>query len=144
MDWNKITHFKPSEFPSQEEIDLTDPRLFKTLNKFRTDLNYPVYPSSDKGALARKYGKATSKHYAIGKLSTAVDFFPDCDIKRALFVTVHYFGGVGLYFDTHFKHRKWVMLHGDLRQNQVIWWREDGIYHTLNTNDDYNQLISKL
>ena len=141
MDWKNITKFEPKEFPSQKEIDLTDPRLFRTLEDFRLDLNYSVYPSPEKGALAREYGSTTSRHYAVGKLSTAIDFFPDCDILRALFTAVHYFGGVGVYFDTHFKRRKWVMLHGDLRLNTKLWYRLDGKYHTINTDADYYTLL---
>ena len=132
------------EFPSIQEIDLTDPRLFYKLNDYRADLDFKVHPPPVHGALARESGKATSRHFAIGKLSTAVDFFPDCDIKQAWLCTIHYFGGVGVYFDTCYKHRKWCMLHGDLRQNQTLWYRENGIYHTLHTEADYKFLMEKL
>jgi hypothetical protein len=144
MDWEHITHFKPSEFPSQKEIDLTEPRLFKTLDGFRVDLGYPIYPSPVKGALAREYGSKTSRHYAIGRLSTAVDIFPDCSVYHAFIIATQYFGGVGVYFDTHFKGRKWIMLHVDLRQTKTHWYRDDHIYHTLNTEKDYNKLFKRL
>ena len=137
-----MKRFKLKEFPSQKEIDLTDPRLFRVLDQYAIDLDFPVYPSRAKGALAREYGSPTSRHYAIGKLSTAVDFFPNCSTIRAFIKACNYFGGVGLYFDTHFRNRKWVMLHGDLRSQQKIWWRQSKIYHTVNTDADYWTLIN--
>ena len=139
--FDNLKRFKAKEFPSQKEIDMTDPRLFRTLDEYAIDLGYLVYPSKAKGALARDYGDSGSRHYAVGRLSTAVDFFPDCSILRAFFMACHYFGGVGLYFDTHFRKRRWIMLHGDLRNHQRIWWREDEVYHTVNTNADYWKLI---
>ena len=95
--FDNLKRFKAEEFPSQKEIDMTDLRLFKTLDEFAIDLGYPVYPSRAKGALARDYGSSGSQHYAIGRLSTACDFFPDCSIIRAFLMALRYFGGVGLY-----------------------------------------------
>jgi len=139
--FENLKRFKAKEFPSQKEINMTDPRLFRTLDEYAIDLGYPIHPSKAKGALARDYGSSGSRHYAVGKLSTACDFFPNCSIIRAFFMALHYFGGVGLYFDTHFRKRQWQMIHADLRQRQKIWWRKDGAYHTVNTNADYWNLI---
>ena len=144
MDWAKIDHFKASEFPSEEEINLTDLRVFRILDDYISDLGYPIYPSKTKGSLARKYGEQTSRHYVIGKLSTAVDFFPDCNPLQAWICALHHFAGVGVYFDTNYKHRKWIMLHGDLRTGQKLWRRDNGIYSLVNTEKDIEDLIKKL
>ena len=98
MNFSKIDRFKASEFPSRHEINLTDPQLFHTLDAYAKELGAPVYPSPAKGALARTYGSKTSRHYAVGRLSTAVDFFPDCDPLKAFLIALMFFGGVGVYF----------------------------------------------
>ena len=144
MDWTKIDHFKLSEFPSEEEINLTDQRLFWTLDAYREDLGYIIHPSKAKGALARKYGDSKSRHYAIGKLSTAIDFFPDCSPLQAWICALHHFAGVGVYFDTHYKNRKWIMLHGDLRTGQRLWRRDNGIYSLIQTEQDIEDLSERL
>ena len=133
--------FNVKNFPSQQEVDRTDPQLFKIFNDYSIDLGYNIYPNNAKGSLARDYGDSNSRHYAIGRLSTAIDFFPDCSILRAFFTALRYFGGVGLYVDTCFRKRKWVMLHCDLRDYQKIWYRQEGKYYTVNTNADYWKLI---
>ena len=139
-----LNRFKPEEFPSEKEIDMTDPALFFKLEDYAETLKFPVHPSKAKGALAREYGSAESKHYAIGRLSTAVDFFPECNICQAWVLAVSFFGGVGIYFDTHYKNRKWIMLHGDLRTQRTFWYRDVGVYHTLHTQKDFNYILKRL
>jgi len=98
MNFSKIERFTAKEFPSRREINLTDPQLFYILDAYAKELDAPVYPSPAKGALARTIGSKTSRHYAVGRLSTAVDFFPDCDPLKAFLIALMFFGGVGVYF----------------------------------------------
>ena len=108
MDWTKIDHFKASEFPSEEEINLTDQRLFWTLDAYREDLGYIIHP------------------------------------LQAWICALHHFAGMGVYFDTHYKNRKWIMLHGDLRTGQRLWRRDNGIYSLIQTEQDIEDLIERL
>ena len=136
----KVDRFKEKEFPVNE-ILFTDPRVFLTLNKYAKRLGHAVYPSTAKGALARMYGDPNSRHYAIGRVSTAVDFFPDAEACEAWTLALSYFKGVGVYFDTHRKDKRMLMLHGDLRNTATYWYRERGLYHKIY---DYKAFYKKL
>jgi len=47
-------------------------------------------------------------------------------------------------FDTHYKGKPWIMLHGDLRNVITMWWREDHKYHNVTSLNDLRFLIEKL
>jgi len=131
-----LDRFKRREFPSEKELKLTDPKILTTLDDYAKRLQAPVHPSTAKGALARTTGSANSRHYAVNRLSTAVDFFPDCDICKAWAIAINYFGGVGVYFDTHYRHNPKIMIHGDLRQIPTFWYRSRNIYYSIKNPQD--------
>jgi len=123
-------HFSPSEFPDGA-LDHMCPRFAEKLIFFREELGRMqpgayIIPSYLSGAWFRKDDAAkNSRHYAVGRLSDAGDFFPHgCDIRRAYMLAVSMFGGVGFYLDTN----QGVMLHCDLRTDQVLWCRHRGRY----------------
>ena len=145
MPWVEgLERFKKHEFPSVREISLADPIVFKTLDNYAICLKQPVHPSPARGALSRTYGSKLSQHYAVGRLSTAVDFFPDGDIMIAWITALHYFGGVGAYFETHYQGEKRIMIHGDLRNKQVLWYRDKSSYHYIHSPKQYKDLFNML
>ena len=105
-------------------------------------MDVPIYPSKADGALAR-FGSMhkNSRHYAEDRLSDALDLFVD---KRKsplevliTFLSVHKFGGIGVYFDTkNNRGEKHIMFHVDMRpvgmnhvrRSTLIWYRENGNY----------------
>jgi hypothetical protein len=133
-----IRCFKPSEF--SEWIGWGHPSLFLKLDRYRQILYAPVHPSPAPGALAR-FDEADSWHYCEKEgptLSRACDVFPNCEPAYALTValTCNLWGGIGIYFDTHYNGRKWIMLHLDTRtpgeghqkRMTLLWIREQGEY----------------
>lgn len=121
-----IRHFKEDEFPPGE-LGLADRRIIIALDEYRHILGKPVVPSPVAGALARVEGKDKgSRHYAVNRLSDAVDVFPQCNIADAWRVAVQsgLFGGVGFYLDT----KPSPMLHFDLRDVPAWWCRVQGKY----------------
>lgn len=124
-----MKYFKASEFP--EKLSLADPVLIENLIRLREYLNRPMFPSPVPGALARTDdGASESEHYAVGRLSRAVDFFCDMDPFEAYVKIVQsgLFPRIGIYFDTWFKHQKWVMFHVDLKPKPLLWFRNDKKY----------------
>jgi len=116
-------NFKESEF--SEDINAhMDPRLFAALDGFRSDYGSPIYPSKAKGALARFDGSKTSQHYAVGRKSTAVDFFTAGNPFLCFCYSLAWFKSVGVYFNTKGNDGKpGVMIHGDVRAaNRVLWY----------------------
>jgi truncated hemoglobin YjbI len=131
IDWTEIKYFKPSEFPEDPDT-YADPALILLLDNFREIYKHPLTPSPAKGALARLDGAPTSRHYAVGRLSDAVDVFPKGDVSEAWLLAVEmeeWWGGIGLYPFTH----PGPMLHLDLRPllngRKTLWARDkDGAY----------------
>lgn len=131
VDWDQIHFFKPHEFP-EGELELAHPALLYDLRQLRDLYKSPIEPSRVKGALARTDGSETSRHYAVDRLSDAVDIFPMGDPLRCWQLAVTIFNGVGIYYDTKDNHGKdRVMLHVDRRPNVVWWCRIAGQYHTV-------------
>lgn len=117
--------FSRSEFP--DTVADCDPRLIEKLDVFRAALGSPIYPSPVKGAWVRSSGAPTSRHYKTH--ADAGDVFPDgCPVVAYVGALLE-FGGVGIYFDTHFRGKPHVMLHVDLRPNATTWFRHRGEYH---------------
>jgi len=143
INWNNkekadyIEYFDSGEFPESPDI-YAEPRLILNLNEYRKILKSRVHPSPVSGALARFDDKAEdSEHYAVDRKSKAVDVFPEGSILRAwtVAVTSGLWTGVGVYFDTEFRYKKWCMLHLDNRKESLIWYR-------LNKKDYYYPLYS--
>lgn len=136
-----MKYFKPKEF--SEDIKYADSKLLKNLDRLREYLGTPVYPSPVPGALARfDLGAKRSQHYAVKRLSTAIDFFVKGDpfevyikiLKSGLFPRI------GVYFDTFYKNRKHVMFHCDLKDQNLLWLRDKHGYTYSTQSDFYIQL----
>lgn len=147
MPWKKykgITRFEPTEFPENPE-EHADIFYIRQLNEFAIALKSAVFPSPVSGALARFYGSSKSRHYAVGRQSDACDVFCNCPISKAFFTALQFFTGVGVYFDTRYMGGEWPMLHTDLRDRELMWYREDGVYFYPHTSKTfYNDLATKL
>jgi hypothetical protein len=80
------------------------------------------------GALAR-FGEKdkTSKHFAVGRLSTALDWFTEASPFKAWcsIISSGDWQGMGIYFDTFYKGLNWVMFHTDYERMAapVYWFR---------------------
>jgi hypothetical protein len=124
-----MKYFSEQEFP--EDLEYAETELLEKLDQLRGWYNEPIYPSPASGALARFHDE-DSQHYAGGdRKSRAVDWFPGGSYQRAWLLAVTAgFGGVGIYFDTHFRGERHVMLHTDIRDRQpaLIWMRIKGEY----------------
>ena len=144
IDWTLIKHFKSSEFSENPDLH-AESRLIETLDAFRDIVDKPIYPSPVEGALARFAGSEESRHYAIGRRSDAVDVFVDCDIREAWMTAFRskLWGGIGVYFDTHFQDKPWCMLHLDLREGTTVYWyRANHAYgHPMTTHNDLLRLF---
>jgi hypothetical protein len=134
IDWDRIQYFAKDNFPEDPDKH-ADPDLLYKLDAFRTNWGYRIYPSPAPGALAR-INDPDSQHYSDGKgrLSRAVDVFPDCPGGVAFLAALasNLWEGIGLYLDTHFRNQPWDMLHLDLRsrpdQLALYWIRRQGEY----------------
>ena len=116
-----LRHFTQKEFP--EPLEHADPILIKNLDKLRDKMRSEIYPSPVPGALARfDFGASDSEHYAVNRLSTAIDFFCNADPFEAWvkIIKSKLFTRVGVYFDTFYKNRKWVMFHCDLKKQDLL------------------------
>lgn len=124
IQWDQ-TWFNPDEFPP-DEAHYAQADLILELNRMRNVLGVPIYPSPVRGALARNEG-ATSRHYAVGRLSDAIDFFVDAPPLHVFYTLLRKskFGGIGVYFDTKYRSRPHIMFHGDLRDEHVLWLRHE-------------------
>ena len=112
-----MDYFKEEEFP--DDISLAAPEIFEALIELRSKMNTPIYPSPVKGALARFEGSQTSQHYAVNRLSTGIDIFPEgmpIDILLKI-LSIKKIKGIGIYLDTTGNDGKpWVMFHIDIRE----------------------------
>lgn len=128
-----IKHFSAKEFVGrEEEVKAANQTLFNYLDRLRDLIGEPIYPSPVKGALARFEGDIHTQHYAVDRLSTAIDIFVAGDQYRnyRIITGCGLFTGVGIYFDTFYNNTSWPMFHVDLRPEQwtKLWMREDGNY----------------
>lgn len=131
-DWSEIKNFAISEWKhNSHELEDVDFGVIKLVDKIRDIMGSPMIPSPVAGAFSRKDGSTGSRHYAVGKLSTAGDFF--IPRKSALEVLVRLASmqdmpmGIGIYLDTVYNGQPCVMIHIDLRDKKTIWLR-DGDY----------------
>lgn len=146
MSWSKyagIVRFQPDEFPEDPER-CADIFFLRQLDAFAVELGSAVYPSPVPGGLARFDGSKTSRHYAVNRLSDACDIFCNCSISKSWTTALQFFGGVGVYFDTHYRGGPWPMLHVDMRPKALVWYRDDGKYHYPSEPGFYQTLFEKL
>jgi len=123
INWNKINHFVPAEFP--EDPELAEPKLIYALDKLREAYGNIVHPSPVSGALARFGGSKTSQHYVgedtehVTQNTQGIDVFPEgipisfysCAIRQKCIK------GVGVYLDTTgLDGKPWIMFHIDVRK----------------------------
>ncbi len=147
MDWDRMIYFHKEEFP--DDVGLVTPMLFFTLDLYRGLLGHGVIPSRAKGALARVDGSKGSRHYAVGRLSDAVDVYVNCPIFKAWTIALQsqLFGGVGVYFDKHYNGQPRPMLHLDLRPSlsTFIWFtNEKGKYFYRGRDGNFDEKLARL
>lgn len=152
IDWNSIKYFNSSEFNSVE-VDCIDPIAVKKYDAARYYTGVPWYPSMADGSVARFEGNKTSRHYAIGRYSDALDFFIDDYTDPRWFIfkltSLGLFGGIGIYFDT--KDNNGIdnlMYHVDCRPISMgyplVWYRDKGEYTYLINPSNYSTFLDKL
>ena len=131
-----MKNFNPEEF--SERLQYASPLLLEKLDLFRDYIRKVINPSKAKGALARFEGSATSQHYAVGRLSTAVDVFVDAPPAWVFYKALEFgWNGVGVYFDTHNNEgKKQIMFHFDTRVVNTSWYRNENKYHWVTHNPE--------
>lgn len=151
MDFSTVRHFKEREFPqistsagSRSVLEFTDESVVRVLDTLRDQLGHALIPSPVTGGWVREGGSTGSRHY-IGPirqgsdgqlesahLSTAGDFFPKCDVRKAFLaaLAIPEIGGIGVYLDTRGPDgTRWNMMHIDLREGpRQVWMRVNGRY----------------
>lgn len=107
-----------------------DARLVQALQCWRDLLGQPLRITPVLEGIYRTTGSPTSQHYAVGRLSTAIDIFPMAGSVGQAFLTalsIDAFRGVGLYLDT----KPGFMIHVDVRQgDRILWVRTGGNSYT--------------
>lgn len=112
----------------QRGIDLSrvDARVVQALQVWRDLCGKPIALTPVPEGIFRTEGSPTSQHFAVGRLSTALDVFP-ADPREAYLhaLDVEAFRGIGLYLDT----RPSQMMHVDVRSGKrILWVRDKGTY----------------
>lgn len=142
----EINNFSINEFP-EDPVKFADPKLIINLDRLREFIGSAISPSPVKGALARfDINAKNSQHYAVGRKSTAIDIFIDCDPLEA-FVKIlqsKLFNRVGVYYDTQYRNELHTMFHLDLKDQNLMWYRDDGKYYYSYQNDFYSNLLDKM
>lgn len=117
VNWSLVNHFSPSEFPDDPDQNL-EQEVVLALDAYRKRLGKRIFPSKAPGAVARFDGSKTSQHYAVGRRSSAIDFFCEGVPISNLFTLVEMkvFTRIGVYLDTNGNDGlPWVMFHADLK-----------------------------
>ncbi len=117
-------------FPELSAIDLslTDARTILTLQAIRTQGGFPIFPGLLQANWGRTRGSETSEHFAVGRLSTAGDVFPQRGHVMRFWTLCQgqeLAGGIGLYLDTRRNGQPWLMVHFDLRPRPRLMWVRD-------------------
>jgi hypothetical protein len=140
IDWDYVQHFSRDAFAVDPDKYIS-PQIVHNLEQFRRWYGSPIHPSPVERGLARfKDRDEGSRHYAVGRLSDALDWFPEGSVQQAwlLAISCGLFGAVGIYTNTKFRGRKWTMFHtdnrpggvGHSRTHPLLWWRnEDGYFY---------------
>jgi hypothetical protein len=110
-------------------IDLSkvDAELILELQQLRRTCSKPLTPSPDPGAWYRTSGSTTSQHYAVNRLSTAGDFFPNRGDAFHVWLTalsLPKIKGLGIYANVNgLDGTRQLMLHIDIRKSiDTIMW----------------------
>lgn len=127
------THFSLDEWPEPDILKKVEGSVILNLSALRELHGSPIHPSQNPNGWARVGGSTTSRHYAVGRLSDAADFFPegrvlDCWLTA---VSMKVWGGFGLYLDTNKNPRQpGAMMHLDQRPGPRVFWirNEVGTY----------------
>lgn len=138
MDASELTFERDyPNFPEFEEycVDMSkvNVNVIHALQQFRSSTGILMIPSPAEGAITRINGRTSRHAIDNGRLSDAIDFFPDpqrffkCLTLALIFKP---FGGVGFYPDTD----TGPMLHVDCRPYKstgfkTIWCRCGGTYY---------------
>lgn len=137
INWKLVPDFSVKEF-SEDPDKYADPEVIYNLQRARLLLNVKIFPSPVSGALARiNTGSKTSQHYTDSQgtiKSKAIDFFCEgnCAVNTMLLLNSRIFKRFGVYFDTKYDGKKWVMFHGDnkIKSDPLFWYRDGcGVYH---------------
>lgn len=118
-------NFSPSEWPDPTVLKLVDTRVLAGLNKLRDMHGKALHPSKHPDGWSRTTGSTTSRHYAVGRLSDAGDFFPEGDVLECWLKAIQMpeWGGFGLYLDTKKSiYQPGAMMHLDLRPGPRVFW----------------------
>lgn len=122
----KSRYFKRHEWPDPTVLAYADARLLVGLDALRDAINRPIHPSQHPEGLVRFDGSETSQHYVgNGRLSTAIDFFPEGDVRECWLHAVAdpRWGGFGIYLDTkRLPRQPGPMMHLDLRGGPRVFW----------------------
>ena len=141
---DQIKEFNKNEF-LPGKLELTDANVLLNLRKLRLDWGQPIHPSRHDHGLARTNPQfKNSQHYAVGRLSTAIDFFPTGNVIAFWEMCKQYsfIGGLGIYFDTNRSNlQPGPMIHIDLRPNRILWVRIYRKYIYLNNQTSLSDWI---
>lgn len=127
-DWS-YEFFKKHEWTDKDELKLLDRGLLELADHVRISLKSVMIPSPAKGAFARTTGSKRSKHYAVGRLSTAGDFFiPSLSVEE-IFVKMSMMEGldgvgIGFYTNKSLYGNNVPMIHLDIRESKLIWFED--------------------
>ena len=118
--WHKS--IAPSEFPDGVLKHMSAELFTTALFPLRDLANVPMWPSSLYRAHVRHEGNPANRHYAVGRLSDAVDMHVKT-FEAMLQVMmcadrIASIGGIGIYFDTNTP-----LFHIDTRPNRLMWMR---------------------
>lgn len=106
-------------------MDRIDARLVQALQCWRDLHGLPLSITPVLAGIIREDGSKTSQHYAVGRLSSAIDIFPRAGEVGQAFInalSIDAFRGVGLYLDT----KPSAMIHVDVRDGERILWVRTG------------------
>lgn len=152
INWQEIKFFSPDEFPKGES-GYIDEGAIKRYVSARKITRVPWWPSKVPGATARFDGSETSRHFAVGRLSDALDFFPGKEVDLPWFIfqlcSSGLFGGIGVYFDTKgFEMSSDIMFHVDCRPCimgfPLLWYRDNQKYYYVTNPKSFKGLCRRL
>lgn len=142
----KIKNFSINEFP-EDPVKFADPKLIINLDRLREFIGSAINISPVKGALARfDINAKNSQHYAVGRKSTAIDIFIDCDPFEA-FVKIlqsKLFNRAGFYPNWKYKDKITGGFHLDLKDQNLMWYRDNGEYYYSYQKNFYSNLLDKM
>lgn len=141
----QMDNFSPNEFPKYA-LDNTQAAVLTKLQNLRHIWDKSIYPSRHPDGWARFEGSENSRHYAVNRKSDAGDFFPEGNVFEFwLLMQQMKWGGIGFYFDTRRDNlQPGPMIHGDLREERILWFRINGTYYYLNVGNSEEKHYAQL